>query len=358
MRSLLIHEDTRQQFDLAGFVDPAVFQWLESVRGYKFRCGQCQGLLYLRHNHGRPDRLHGVHQSDQGCHELVVRRGAPMTDEHKRECEYHALAAQAAGLSADFEFVTSEKTRVDVVVDGRLGFEIQHSDLSVDAVRGRTARSMSAGLETVSWFTDRQQSPLWYGLVPSYGTTLKSWDKLPRLGTVMAYGPRIVEAVTCRYDTFSRCPDGKPRPCGRSHWKDRNVSLRVDDVVTQMAAGELLPARLGKYVRLTDRASIALYEELTGRSALYGTALPSLRVPETPDRRIECMRPVVHLTGFPGTQLEFDFSAKPNPPSSRPVFHPIGSTCNVPDCQRDGRLYMAGYRCLGHPPQPYLRKAG
>jgi hypothetical protein len=322
-----------------------------------------------------------------------------MTDEHKRECEYHALAAQAGGLTADCEVTTSRKTRVDVVVDGRLGFEIQHSEASIDAVRGRTARSVAAGLESVSWFTDRQQSPVWYGLVPSYGTTMRSWDKLPRLGTVTAYGPRIVEAVACRYDTFSRCPDGKPRPCGKWHPKDRNVSLLVDEVVTRMAAGDLVPARIGKYVRITDRASMALYEELTGKSALYGAALPLLRTSQAEDKRIDCTRPIGW--SFPGgKQLELNFaqlngkgpgvpelpiwdpcpawaSQSPRPPLTPTLQTRPGSTsfpqaryqpsahtasngvCNVVGCDSEGRLYMTGLRCERHEPSMalYLRKA-
>jgi hypothetical protein len=43
-----------------------------------------------------------------------------MSDEHKREAEYHARAAERAGHVADFEVITAGHTRVDVVVDGRV----------------------------------------------------------------------------------------------------------------------------------------------------------------------------------------------------------------------------------------------
>jgi hypothetical protein len=350
VRSLLIHEPTGQQFDLAGFVSAAEFEWLEAQHRFVFRCGQCQGALYLRHNPGNRDKLHGVHQADEGCRDLVVRRASPMTDEHKRECEYHALASEAGGWRADCEVRTTGRTVVDVVVDGRLGFEIQHSGLSVDAVRGRTARSVASGLQDVSWFTDRRTDPLWYGLVPSYKTTMLRWDQLPRLGTVTVSGPRIIEAVTCRWDT-GPCPDGKVRPCGRPHPKEQLRSMLLDEVVTMRAAGELVSARFGKYIRLTDPASVSLYEELTGKSAVCGNAVPALvalRNQESANKRIECERPVVHLWRFPGgKQLELDFSETKSP-----------GACNVPGCYDEGRLYMVGLRCDAHKPQRRLRMVG
>ena len=68
-----------------------------------------------------------------------------MSDEHKREAEYHARAAERAGHVADFEVLTAEHTRVDVVVDGRVGFEIQRSALSKAATVDRTVRLVSKG---------------------------------------------------------------------------------------------------------------------------------------------------------------------------------------------------------------------
>lgn len=283
VRSVIFYEPTGQQIDLGAPVDSMTFTWLESQNGYKFRCGACQTLLYMRHNPGHHDKLHGVHQADQGCQDVVVRRAAPMSDEHKRACEYHALAAQAAGLSADMEVTTSARTRVDVVVDNRLGFEIQHSGASIGAVRGRTKRSLESGLEAVTWFTDSQHDPLWYGLVPSYGSTMRSWDYMPEPRSAIARGVRSIEAVRCSFDSM---PLGHRRPCGGYHPREVPRSVLIDDVVTRMAAGEIVAAPIGKYVRLLDLPSFTLYQELTAGTYQSG----SMNVRRLAER-IECDRP-------------------------------------------------------------------
>jgi hypothetical protein len=74
--------------------------------------------------------LFGYHHYAGTCTETLIIRKSVMSDEHKREAEYHARAAERAGHVADFEVVTAGHTRVDVVVNGRVGFEIQRSALS------------------------------------------------------------------------------------------------------------------------------------------------------------------------------------------------------------------------------------
>jgi hypothetical protein len=53
--------------------------------------------------------------------------------------EYHAAAARAQGLNADFEVTTTGRTRVDVVIDGRIGVEVQWSDLTAGAAEPGTS---------------------------------------------------------------------------------------------------------------------------------------------------------------------------------------------------------------------------
>jgi hypothetical protein len=216
-----------------------------------------------------------------------------MSDEHKREAEYHARAAERAGHVADFEVVTAGHTRVDVVVDGRVGFEIQRSALSKAAAVDRTARSVRAGLGTVAWFTDRSTSPPWTGHVPGYRTIVpvSAWQALPLPGTVIAAGLQVVEAVRC--GTRGPCPHRR-RPCDLFiPWLVAWVGLRIDDVVTGLAENQIQPVRVNKYVQLMSTDSIALYEELTGIGLGYDPG--SLKAALPPSDRVECALPPPRL---------------------------------------------------------------
>jgi hypothetical protein len=245
-----------------------------------------------------------------------------MSDEHKRQAEYHALAAEAAGVTADLEVVTTGKTRVDVVIGDRIGIEVQRSDLNLNAAVSRTKRSMAAGLDMVGWFTDRPARPVWYGKVPSYATRVRGWDEMPRLGTVGAIGPQVIEAARCVYGNFEKCPRGKRSPCGEYHEKVRPWPMMIDDLVARLAEGEIVPALTGKYVRLVSPSSLRLYEELTGKSALYGGAAPVLRA--GPGERVECERPT--RPGWfarPGDcaqlELQYEYGQPSRPVAIRPV---------------------------------------
>jgi hypothetical protein len=202
MKSVIIHADGRR-IDLAGTVDPNTYAELENTRSPQqlpvLRCGGCGRGIYIKHGIVRKDELFGCHHFAGTCTETLIIRKSTMTDEHKREAEYHARAAERTGHVADLEVVTAGRTRVDVVVDGRVGFEIQRSALSKAAAVDRTVRSVRAGLGTVAWFTDRSTSPLWTGHVPGYRTIVpvSVWQELPLPGTVIAAGLQIVEAVRC-----------------------------------------------------------------------------------------------------------------------------------------------------------------
>ena len=202
MKSVIIHADGRH-IDLAATVDPDTYAELENTRSPRHQpvlwCGTCGGGIYLKHGIVRKDQLFGCHHHAGTCTETLVIRKSTMSDEHKREAEYHARAAERAGHVADFEVVTAGHTRVDVVVDGRVGFEIQRSAISKAAAIDRTARSVRAGLGTVAWFTDRSTSPAWTGHVPSYRTIIpaSAWRVLPQPGSVRAAGLQVVEAVRC-----------------------------------------------------------------------------------------------------------------------------------------------------------------
>ncbi|MDQ2812894.1 MAG: hypothetical protein M3Z75_13715 [Actinomycetota bacterium] len=293
MKSEIILADGRC-VDLAASVGPALYAELEKTRSPRLhpalRCGGCGGGIYLQHGRVRKDELFGYHHDTGPCTETLVIRKSTMSDEHKREAEYHARAAERAGHVADFEVVTTGHTRVDVVVDGRVGFEIQRSALGRSAAVDRTARSVKAGLGTVAWFTDRSTSPAWTGHVPAYRTLVpvSAWQALPLPGTVIAAGLQVVEAVRC--GTRGACLH-RQRDCGRlvpavGAWG----GLHVDDVVTGLAEDAIKPVRIGKYVRLMSAGSVALYEELTGCRLQYDVRRPRGQA-LAPSTRQECGRP-------------------------------------------------------------------
>ena len=280
MKSEITHTDGRR-IDLAGFVDPATYTELERTRSPRLhpvlRCGGCGGGIYIKHGIVRKDELFGAHHDAGNCRETLVIRKSAMSDEHKREAEYHARAAEHAGYAADLEVATTGNTRVDVVVDGDVGFEIQRSALTRAAAVDRTARSVKAGLRTVAWFTDRTTSPPWAGHVPGYRTVVpaSAWQALPLPGTVGAAGLQVIE-------TERRGTRHVPRLAA---W----TGLHVDDVVTGLAEGVIRPVRLGKFVRLMSADSVTLYEELTGVHLQYDAGKPKSRAlpPSAPQ---ECDR--------------------------------------------------------------------
>jgi hypothetical protein len=327
MKSVIIRADGRQ-IDLAATVDPDTYAELENTRSPHhrpvLRCGGCGGGIYIKHGIIRKDELFGYHHHAGTCTETFVIRKSVMSDEHKREAEYHARAAERAGHVADFEVVTAGHTRVDVVVDGRVGFEIQRSALSKAAAVDRTVRSVRAGLGMVAWFTDRSTSPPWTGHVPGYRTIvpISAWQVLPLPGTVTAAGLQAVEAVRC--GTRRPCPHRR-RSCNSFiPWLAAWIGLHVDDVVTGLAENRIRPARVKKHVQLMSTESIALYEELTG--VRLGYAPGPLKAALPPSGRVECDLPPARLPlGAPSPVLAlFEAEQLRHPePESPPHVHPV-----------------------------------
>lgn len=169
-----------------------------------------------------------------------------------------------------------------MVIDGRIGIEVQRSALKKAAAVDRTARTIGAGLTSVTWFTDRDGHPPWLGHVPSYRSTLSldRWKEMPALGTAAAAGLRMIEAVRCGTRTI--CPHQRSGSCGRFiAWPVAWNGLYVDNVVEGLAAGHIRPVRLGKQVQLLSTASIGLYEELTGTRLSYSAGPAKIALPSS-----------------------------------------------------------------------------
>lgn len=209
MKAVIVHSDGRNT-DLSRGVDPATYAELENARYSRSNpalwCGTCGGSIYIRHGSRRKDELFGAHHDAGSCEARLVISPAGMSDEHKRQAEYHALAAEHAGHRAQLEVSTTGRTRVDVVINGSVGIEVQWSALTRAAARDRTARSISAGLRSVTWFTARTEDPLWSGHVPGYRTTARPdlWKHLPEPRSAYSAGLRIIEAVRCGTRTICR----------------------------------------------------------------------------------------------------------------------------------------------------------
>jgi hypothetical protein len=290
---VIVTRDGRD-IDLAGEVDPGLYAELEATRSPHarpaLRCGSCRHGISLHHGQAQRDVLFGFHHPGADCLvTFTARRAAPMSDEHKRQAEYHAQAAIRAGHSADLEVTTTGHTRVDVVVDGRFGFEVQRSALSKQAAVDRTARSVAAGLKVVAWFTGTPGSPPWAGHVPGYRSAAEAhgWAAMPLPGSVTAAGLGMFEAVRC----------GSRRPCPHRQgacpgfvpefgpW----LGVHVDDVVTGLAEGTIRPVHYRSYVRLMPAASISFYEEVAGVLPRWDAGQPKGRG-LSPAERIECDR--------------------------------------------------------------------
>jgi hypothetical protein len=290
MKSVIIHTDGRVT-NLAAAIDADTYAELETGRYSRTSpalwCGTCGGSIYIRHGANRTGELFGAHHRATGCGaDLTIRRSG-LSDEHKYQAEYHAQAAEHAGSTAELEVRTTGQTRVDVVIDGRVGIEVQRSALKKAAAIDRTARSMAAGLASVSWFTDRTSSPQWTGHVPGYRTTMPTatWKTLPAHRTATAAGLRTIRAVRC--GTERPCPHQRHGSCGRFiPAEDAWIGLYVDDVVEGLADGLIRPVRLGPNVQLLSVASIGLYEDLTGERLTYDPGLPRVALP--PSDRVEC----------------------------------------------------------------------
>lgn len=282
MKSVIVHADGRR-IDLADTISAEVYEELERTRSPRAHpvlfCGGCNGGIYIRHGSVRKDELFGAHHDRGECRETLEIRKTGMSDEHKRMAEYHVAAAVAEGLDADMEVITTGRTRVDVVVDNRIGFEVQRSQLSAAAAADRTGRSMAAGLESVAWVAEITK-PSWLGRVPGYQWLNRGRDIASGMPS-----PRSVQSrgvITFRAD--------------RAGWRDEWVpvveplTILIDDAVTRMAAGNIRPVMYLGNVQLVREDGITLYEQMTGTPLAPFKGRSPVRV-LAPSPPAECLRP-------------------------------------------------------------------
>lgn len=253
-------------------------------------CATCDRAVYLREGGGK--RLHGVHMDQSECAATIA---AAMSDEHKRQTEYVVRAAAGAGHKVETEFSTGTGVRPDVVIRGQcdIAVEVQRSSLSVRQALARTAKTLTAGLATSVWISDRDytRKPAWFDQVPSVGVNQDLWDAVPPRRSVTALGLREIVPVRCESPDITNCPRTGRRPCGGWHvmttpWR----RMTLDDVAEMAPEGGIVPLNwFDKFRFLVSPESAKLYEEFTGRSALW---TPQVEQPgeRQPRKHIECVR--------------------------------------------------------------------
>lgn len=224
------------------------------------------------------------YESATGCR---IRIPAPMSDEHKRQAEYWARAAEDAGYRAELECSLDTGTRTDVLIYGsvKTGIEVQCSPITARNAVSRTRKAAQASVTDV-WYSGAAGAtlaPRWAWRVPTVLSRElgirgegQSWDITPPRRSVSAAGLRTIRAAKCKFGEFDRCPEGR-RHCGKYHPRPEWWGgLSVDDVAAMFPDQRIVPLRfwgvrmLGtrhrEAVLLVPPASAALYTELTGRT--------------------------------------------------------------------------------------------
>lgn len=228
-----------------------------------------------------------------------VRPAPPgMSDEHQRQTEYIARAADDAGFRTEIETVLPGSTvKPDAIIHGAVltSIEVQRAALAAQRAVTRTQKAQAAGATAV-WFNDRDPKtpPAWFFKVPSVGMNNLPWTEVhkPRSAEATS-GVRVITADKCRFP--NQCPVTLRAACGGFHPIHKPLvevdrRLWVDDVAAQVPAGLLVPLkyqiRKRADVLLVDPESVRVYRELTG-SGDASTTIPTTRPDRVPGR-YEC----------------------------------------------------------------------
>lgn len=212
--------------------------------------GNGEPMYVWRHHSGRFFARHYAGgNGDKHTHLL-----AAMSDEHRRQAEYTARAAENHGLDTHLEFSTGNGTRLDLAVIGKVntGFEIQRSALSRAHAKRRTAKSFEAGWPT-AWVTDADRAPDWSDHVPTARLTKGiDWTSLPARNTARA----VISKYVHERD--------RTKPTGWGY-RGEPIAVLLDDLAYKMPAGDVVPVAVGKQgkVTLAFRDAIDVIESCT-----------------------------------------------------------------------------------------------
>lgn len=360
MRDLVIHAPTGLLLDFGqenfgGVQEQLVItDWLRRAeqRGGRRLTDPGEFICHAHRDHENPwltlaryDRIivarHWPGTNLSGTHE--IHHG--VSDEHKRQVEYIQRAGQAAGFDVMTEVSWPTKVRSDAVIYGptTTGIEVQHSSISVAAVKARTTKARKAGVLPI-WFSDSaDKDPLWLGQVPGVRMNEQAWDTVPRARSVtVVSGVRTVEVRRCRDLLRNTCPN-RPR-CNQWHAElDPRRGTTVDDLAELIPAGKLVPINFktlnGKHqIHLVSHIDKQRYESVARTSADL-PALPKQRLVRAGERS-ECAADagvVVVREPMPAAPVH----AKRQPGRCEAGVTPCGAVA---------QLYACGWRCHDHRP--------
>jgi hypothetical protein len=234
------------------------------------------------------------HYKTSSCKSMQVPE--PMSDEHKRQVDYWVRAAEDAGWPVERERALPTGTRPDALIRGDVdtGIEVQRYAMTASAAVTRSRKAQRDNVLDV-WFTNRTPAPKWTYRVPSVTEAGLPWDVVPPRGSALAAGLRVIAPVRCSVEHFPRCPETGRRRCGKNHPKDEPWrGLTVDDVAARVPGRQIVPMQFRRNSRshdvfLVSPASLALYEEMTGRIAALTLGPVAESVPPTlPAGEVEC----------------------------------------------------------------------
>ncbi len=323
-RDLVILLATGRVLDIADDDDLAQIRDLRGKCHFGDRavlvCESKRNPLYLQERHGT---LRAVHEHGECCPPRII-SSAGMSDEHKWQTDYLVRGFADNGVQVASE-VLGKPARLstgvipDAIAYGNvtIGAEVQRSALAARSAVERTRKALAAGVHDI-WFSDRPQLPKWALRVPTVGMNLNyagGWNGAPRRSATITTGVRLIEAVKCQAGNgyFDNCPVTKKNFCGKPHAVARpRLGLAVDYITEMAPAGELTPLRfLGRAdsIYLVDRASLDLYEELTG----YHVAPVFTPAVIPPAPITEAFGPILCDRNFRGEQLELRYQAAAAP---------------------------------------------
>ncbi|MGO9294779.1 MAG: hypothetical protein ACLP52_13050 [Streptosporangiaceae bacterium] len=322
-RDLIIHVPTGRILDIS--IDDDRYQ-IRDLRGKChfganaiLICKSNRNPLYLQERKGS---LVAVHEHSECCPPRIISSGG-MSDEHKWQTEYLVRGFGDNGIQVASE-VLGKPARLstgvipDAIAYGivTIGAEVQRSALAARSAVERQRKALAAGVHDI-WFSDRPQLPKWALRVPTVGMNVNyagGWNSAPRRSATVASGVHVIQAVKCQVGSiFPNCPVTKKNWCGKYHaWHGPQHGLTVDDITELAPAGELTPLRfLGRAdsVLLVGRASLKLYEELTG----YHVAPVFTPAVIPPAPVAEAFGPILCDRNFRGEPLELRYQTAAAP---------------------------------------------
>jgi hypothetical protein len=344
-----------------------------------------RGLQCLQCREARPDCPEWMYLSERDgirfathFNSAIADHPSSESDQHKAYKERIATAADRGGYNVEVEDRAADgKRRTDVLVtgdDGRaIGWEVQLSYVSLDAVRKRSGRARQDGI-TPLWATI-DSTREFIDKVPWALMPDMPWQRIKNGNElIIRGGVRTLEFHRCDHTSVVPCPVRGRGRCGQLHgsWETA-LKVRIDDLVCGSAAGEYVPIIIpGQRVRRwwvrpadRDRYADSIGHLTTEDDLIRKPKQPAGLVVTEPspvddecrygqDSGFRSPPAVVRDDGTP-VITESTFVNLPEPPP-RPKLRPrqCGAVVSRESrlvCGAPATLYPCGWRCPQHRPR-------